>query len=509
MQAEEYLIELKKALDEYRFRDVRSLTDGIVPAEFQDRQIKRALSLIRRKRLFAELERVASLFALGGRAMPAARRQWAQALLDQNRVSPALSALQALMGEVNQDPVEGPEVQGLIGRAYKQLYLNEGNPENLVRAIQAYTPCWRGRQGDYRWHGINLTALIMRAHRDGIDPKASEDPLQIAREIREEIETSPTGYVWDYGTAMEASVALDDDLGALAWAGKYVKHPEADAFEIGSSLRQLKEVWALGGSVLGGKLLPVLEYAMLARKGGILEPTAWKVSDPTGFEAVWGSESYVHVEWMDMMYQCFAAVARVGAVTGKAHGTGFLVRGDSLNPDWGEGFVLVTNAHVVSKDPADLAPLRPTDAVAEFTRVPSRPKVNLGDLLFISPRHHLDVSILRVQPPTGAAGLSPADSLPILTQPSNEAQRLYVIGHPQGGELAISLHDNNLVGYEGDYVHYRSPTEGGHSGSPVFTWQWKVLALHHRARVELQVNEGVCFEAICAAARGGSKIRQP
>jgi hypothetical protein len=506
MGPEEYLAEVKKALDEYRFADVPILTDGIDPSEFQDRQIKKILALIRRKRLFAELERVASLFALGGKGGPAARRQWAQALLDQNRISPALSALKTLIAEIKEDPVEGPEVQGLIGRAYKQLYVNEGNPENLVRAIQAYTPCWKTRQGDYRWHGINLAALLVRAHRDGIDPKTSDDPRQIAREIRQEIESSTAGYVWDYGTAMEASVALGDDLGALAWAGKYVKHPEADAFEIGSSLRQLKEVWALEGSVIGGKLLPVLEYARLDREGGSIEPTTGKVSDPAGFEAVWGSESYVMVEWMDTMYRCCAAVARMAdAATGKRYGTGFLVRGDILNPDWGEGFVLLTNAHVVSKDSADLAPLRPADAVAEFTRVAGRPTAILGDMLFSSLRHRLDVSIFRIQPPAGVAVLNLEDSLPAAPLPGGQRQRLYVIGHPNGGELAVSLYDNSLVGYVDDYVHYRSPTEGGHSGSPVFTRQWKLLAIHHRARAGLQVNEGVCLEPIRMAARGGAK----
>jgi V8-like Glu-specific endopeptidase len=29
-------------------------------------------------------------------------------------------------------------------------------------------------------------------------------------------------------------------------------------------------------------------------------------------------------------------------------------------------------------------------------------------------------------------------------------------------------------------VHYRAPTEGGSSGSPVFNDQWEVIALHHK-----------------------------
>lgn len=507
MRPDEYLIELESALDEYRFKDVSSMTEKISPTEFQDKQIKKVLNMLRRKRLFAELERVAGLFMGAGRATPVVRRQWAQALLDQNRVSQALSTLQVLSQEVKQDPVEGSEVQGLIGRAYKQLYVNEGNPENLVTAIQAYTPFWKSRQGDdYRWHGINLAALLARARRDHVDPKMSDDHLKIAREIRDEIEELSTGYVWNYGTAMEASVALGDEKSALRWAAKYVKHPEADAFELGSTLRQLKEVWQLEGTPLGSKLLPPLDCAVLDRAGGSLEPTALKIGDKGGFEAVWGPESSVFIAWMDTMYQRCAAVARVyDPDTGVRWGTGFLIRGDALNQSWGKEAVFVTNAHVVSNDAVNEAKLRPQDAWAEFTRLPGCPHIKLGEELFTSPRVRLDVSILRVQPPAEAAVLVPTDFLPVLPEAGGKPQRIYIIGHPKGGELAVTLYDNSLEGYEGDYVHYRSPTEGGHSGSPVFTQQWKLIAIHHRAREEKQCNEGVCFEPICVAARSGLK----
>lgn len=507
MKPDEYKAELERALDEYRFEDVGSLTEKIIPTEFQDRQIKIVLNMIRRKRLFAELERVAGLFMGAGRATPVVRRQWAQALLDQKRVTQALDALQALYQEVKQDPVEGSEVLGLIGRAYKQLYVNEGNREHLVKAIQAYTPFWKSRQGDYKWHGINLAALLARARRDEVDPQTSDDQFQIAREIRDEIEKSSKGDVWDCGTAMEASVALGDEDGAVRWAAKFVKQPEADAFEYASTLRQLKELWQLEETPFG-MLLPVLRYALLNKTGGSLEPTALKDRDLSGFEAVWGAESYRYLEWMDTMYKRCAAIARVfDPDTGIRWGTGFLVRGDKLNQSWGEEPVFVTNAHVVSNDAVNEAKLKPHDAWAEFTRLPGCPRIKLGDELFTSRRIRLDVSILRIAPPApaGAEVLDPTDFLPATPKPGEKPQRIYIIGHPQGGNLAVSLYDNSLVGYEGDYVHYRSPTEGGHSGSPVFTQQWKLIAIHHRAREEKQCNEGVCFEPICVAARSGLK----
>lgn len=497
MGPDEYLEQLRKALAEYRFSDVSKLNARVAPTDFQPNQVKTALGLLRRKRLFAELERMAGLFALGGHTAPVVRRQWAQALLDQNRVAPALAGLQSMNTAVAQDPVERSEVQGLIGRAYKQLFVNESDADSLVRAIAAYAPHWRSRQGDYRWHGINLAALLSRARRDGIDPHTDDDPVQIARAIRDEIEDAHTGQVWDYGTALEASIVLGDAPGALEWTAKYVKHPDADAFELGSTLRQFKEIWQLEGSPLGKKVIPVLEFALLNREGGSVEPSAAKVTDTAGFEAVWGSDSSVQVEWLDTMYQRCMAVARVyDTNTGQAQGTGFVIPGGSLNTAWGDRPVFVTNSHVVSTRPADEAPLRPADAGAEFTRLPGRPKVTLGALLFSHPRIDLDVSVLGIEPPTAATSLTPSDYLPALAPDGSQPQRIYVVGHPRGGELTVTLYDNSLVGYDGPYVHYRSPTEGGNSGSPVFTRQWKLIALHHRAREERQVNEGVCFEPI-------------
>jgi V8-like Glu-specific endopeptidase len=66
-----------------------------------------------------------------------------------------------------------------------------------------------------------------------------------------------------------------------------------------------------------------------------------------------------------------------------------------------------------------------------------------------------------------------------------------VIGYPGGRDLSFSFEDNELLDHEGPpgghppipgvcRVHYRAPTEGGSSGSPVFNDQWEVIALHHK-----------------------------
>jgi Trypsin-like peptidase domain/MAP3K TRAFs-binding domain len=498
MDPKKYLAELQCALQQYRFRDVRPLTDQIDPAAFDLPQIKKALGLIRRKRLFVDLEHAASLFSMAGREDSIIRRQWSQAVLDQGRIAQALATLNSMSQKCADDPVEGPEIRGLIGRAYKQLFVTTSDPEALKAAIIAYRPDWEHRRGDYRWQGINVVALLSRAKRDGISTDSGLDPAAIAQQIRDDIEEKGATGVWDYATDMEAAIAQQDEDAVLASAQKYVQHPDADAFELGSTLRQLKEVSCLEGTAIGNKLLPVLEYAVLQREGGSVQPIQLgKVRDPGGFEAVYGSEAAVKLQWIDTLYRCCKAIGRIAnAATGDPAGTGFLMSGAALCPGWGNEPLFLTNSHVISLDPADEAPLGPSQAEIEFTRLNSRPRIRLGDVVYSSPRIQMDISVLRIVAPSDSGTLELCSMLPKISVPM---PRLYVIGHPMGQELAVTLYDNSLAEYSQQYVRYRSPTEKGNSGSPVLDRQLSCFAIHHRAVAEKQLNEGITLQAIARA----------
>lgn len=497
MNSDFFLKELEQALDRYDFQGVDDLTDKVDPAGFSEKQIKKTLSLIRRKGQFPLLEKTASLFVASGNQTPLIRRQWAQAVLDQNRVNQGLSILRILDAQVQEDDPEKPEIRGLIGRGFKQCFVNEGGASNLQAAIEAYGTGWRARQGDYRWHGINLVALLKRAERDHIPVVHEEAANDVARNILQEIQDLENPHVWDYGTAMEASVALGNKEEALKWGKQYVRHPQADAFELGSTLRQLREIWQFSTSDIGQALEPVIEYELLQRKGGSVAFTKDRLKDDSGFQAVYGPEGYIHVEWLENLFKLFQSVARVRHTTSsEPFGTGFVVKGNTLKDTWGDGLVFVTNAHVVSDTQADHAPLRPDEACAEFTRLPGQPRLPLGPKRFHSPRSALDAWICDLSPSDALKPLVLSFYPPLVAQEGDKPQRIYVMGHPQGGDLVISLYNNDLVGYEGPYVHYKSPTEGGSSGSPVITRSLQTFALHHKTRERLQVNEGIVFEKI-------------
>ena len=83
--------------------------------------------------------------------------------------------------------------------------------------------------------------------------------------------------------------------------------------------------------------------------------------------------------------------------------------------------------------------------------------------------------------------------------------RVYIIQHPQGREKKIGMIHNVVVGVTEDVIQYRTDTEAGSSGSPVFNEQWQLVGLHHRwgstvkgGRTEYY-NQGRRIERVVAA----------
>lgn len=59
--------------------------------------------------------------------------------------------------------------------------------------------------------------------------------------------------------------------------------------------------------------------------------------------------------------------------------------------------------------------------------------------------------------------------------------RVSVIQHPATRRKEVCLHDNRITEIYTNVVHYRTDTEPGSSGSPVFDNEWELLAIHHAA----------------------------
>ncbi len=135
---------------------------------------------------------------------------------------------------------------------------------------------------------------------------------------------------------------------------KYGLDPEVDAFEVGSLLRQLTEVWGLtDAKEPGNLLLPILRSALLKREGGSLQMTPAEASNTETahdrLEKVFGTDRYQPLGWLRTGLKRCDAIGRVEDVTGTRIGTGFLVRASDFFPHRAAKEVLfLTNAHVIS-----------------------------------------------------------------------------------------------------------------------------------------------------------------
>ncbi len=205
------------------------------------------------------------------------------------------------------------------------------------------------------WHGINVVALLDRARRDRVPPGVDADPRVLAGRILAVVEAKDqeqTADMWDFGTAMEACVALGNVTGALGWVERYIRSDHADAFELASTLRQMEELWGMDESQDPGRvLLPVLRGALLRKEGSSvqLDARSAEAAPDDGvvdYEAVLGRESFRSIRWWRTAMVRVHSIARVESTRG-AEGSGFLIDSQDLWPDHPRRVLFVTNHHVV------------------------------------------------------------------------------------------------------------------------------------------------------------------
>jgi len=530
----EFLERLKGAVESFDREGASRLCDEMI-GELQRGTVledgigRKVLGLLRRKAYFGQMERVAEALLFTDQDDVQIRRQYAQALIDQGKLTAAVYVLESLAERTERvDPNENAEARGLLGRVYKQLYINVAlfdpgavllplNRLNLQRAIDFYLGVYRTAPAEHLWHGINAAALAARAQRDHVPLREAVDCKALGREILASVEARKEPDAWDLATAAEACLVLGDHDKALQWIARYVVKPEADAFELASSLRQLKEVWGLAIDAMPGSLLlPLLQSQLLQRRGGCVDfgdgeanLTIKKTEEHAAtLEKILGKEGVVSLAWYRLGLDRTQAVVKILDKLGDGFGTGFLIRGGDLVPAFGDTFVVLTNAHVMSDDPAVQAKygsLAPEDAKVAFEAndaAGQRPFA-VKKLLWSSPPDKLDATLFEIDPPlTSDKPYAVAKRLP----PVDGVQKVYVIGHPKGGGLSISLNDNLFLDCDDCVIHYRAPTEGGSSGSPVFNQQWDLIGLHHAGGTAMRrlrgqegtyaANEGIWIQRI-------------
>jgi Trypsin-like peptidase domain/Tetratricopeptide Repeats-Sensor len=485
---------------------------------------------LREAREFDLLDQLTDQMRREGDERPAVRRLQAQSRIDQGRAVSALDILEGTAARLETGSFEWGEAHGLMGRAWKQIFFDTAD-KTTERAGKALANSVKQYQipyelGQYPWHGVNLLALANYAQSNGLSIDPPIDSERLANDILNTLKTTPEKDRdnWYYASVAEAQLALRDLDAAEANIKTYVTDPKTTAFALGGTLRQFTDLWDLEkkGEREHG-ILQALRAALMSKEGAVMELTpdqyqralGQKASDAQ-YEAILGSDAAQVVEWFDLLLVRAKSVGAIYRDEFNRHGTGFLVQGSKFKADWGDELFVVTNAHVVSDDPADGA-IRPEEASVKFERADSTRTYEVEKIMWSSGKTMLDAAVLKLkQPVTGIESLKSTNLLPVLDQ----KQRVYVIGHPKGGALKISFQDNILLDHEGPtkgtpvdpaicHVHYRTPTEEGSSGSPVFNAKLEVIALHHfggqairrlNGKTELwPANEGIWIKSIIGA----------
>ncbi|MDQ7802716.1 trypsin-like peptidase domain-containing protein [Amycolatopsis sp. A133] len=152
--------------------------------------------------------------------------------------------------------------------------------------------------------------------------------------------------------------------------------------------------------------------------------------------------------------------------------------------------LVITNHHVVNARRGSPAP---QVADADFATQASSAIIRfdfdtedtwgaeIGSAGLVAASRELDYAVLRLAEAPGRPPLPLVTSQVVATLDDNMA--VNVIQHPEGGAKRLGLR-NNLVNETTETdVRYFTDTHDGASGSPVFTDDWKVCALHKGARL--------------------------
>ena len=411
------------------------------------------------------------------------------------------------------------EVLGLLGRCYKQYYIN-ANPlpdvprtADFEKAIEYYLEGSMGKDADVDWHNINIIALKTKEAKvmKGNDYAVSDEVKAMAEGIVENTiekiknEENPVR-TWHYSNLVEANLALGNTYDAIKHLKIYLSLIQ-EPFVIQSTLRQFKELYMLNEeSAPGDQIIPMME-ARFIELGGKGEATKLDLGQIKKYEKVYGQTSYKSIRWLLSALTISKSIVRLGPNKFEGTGTGFVFEGSWISEKYKNRRFIMTNAHVCSDD-QDVQqqipyPDPPEALVATFLGTGSADgaeEIPCKSVFWTSPPNDLDATLIEIDAlPNGIEPLDISYRKPPVTE--NGDARLNILGHPKGLDMRISLQDNTFVGLDETYLWYKTPTDGGSSGSPVFDQQWKLVGLHHASASAKRANEGIRIDVILERLR--------
>ncbi|MEL6259084.1 MAG: serine protease, partial [Pseudomonadota bacterium] len=500
-------------------------------------EVRAALKTLRSTRRWRQIEQIGEALAEAGVEHPEIAYYHAAAKVELGELDHAetLVSRAQILAVKAESRFGQAEAHALRGRIWKQRFVllrrkgdDVGAKRALQRAIEHYETgdVFNDAPKDY-FHKVNVLALSAAGERLGWNMVSSKTPKALATMIRKNLTRASNRGLepWDYGNLTEANLYFGDEDQAAAAMGEYLAHPNCSPFMVNATRRQLLEIWEVDPRIDGPlqEALDKIAFSALKNNASV-SFTADEVeklaklqlsADTDGpgdprigrLEALLDGERAVSVRELLRAINMGRFVGAVRRPTGRPVGTGFLIPGDRLFGGWAGGMVFVTNEHVISDDPNVPIAVTTLDARIVFETDAPNVEFKILERLWSSPIREHDVAIFRLDGvlPAALETLQPIDvahRLPPRQLGEMEAAvsgssvpppRVYVIGHPKGRPLEITVENNLLIDHEHDDVaappppapvriHYRAPTEPGSSGSPVFNADnLQLIGVHHMA----------------------------
>jgi hypothetical protein len=220
--------------------------------------------------------------------------------------------------------------------------------------------------------------------------------------------------------------------------------------------------------------------------------------------------------WQDRLVKIERQVCRV-ELEGNALGTGFLVGPDTVLTNW-HVFEIAKNAGKVGQlgcrfdyvrlpnGQTDAGQLVLLDTAGSLDGYPYSAAEKAGNPDNPLPTmDELDYALMRLASRVGEQQVDGAPrgwiALPKTVLPLPADAPILIVQHPEGTPMKLALDTQAVVGLNGNgtRIRYRTNTDPGSSGSPVFTMDWDLVALHHYGDPKWenpQFNQGVPIELI-------------
>lgn len=500
---------LQTALDD-RFDEaitaaVTDVLNAIWAKQLDETQVQEAITVLEANARFVDALLVGDAAMARGLATFETRRRYCQTLIETGALHASEVELSRLVDEEGISDRERGEALGLLGRLQKQRYVRTGEPSDMTAALGAYQRAF-DLHTDPTWHGVNLLALLRRSETDHLPGgEGLPDPDELAEELLSIVRSKPAAqrYVWDRTTEIELLVAMDHIDEARAVTEQLTASKSFKPFHLGSLRRQLTEIWQVPET--HPVMLALSDQALQHGQGAVVELP----DSPEQFEKIFGAALPIGYNTLLKGLRCSESVCKITDVNGEGWGTGFLIDGSVIGDELAGKILIATNAHVVSSAQG-VGALQPVEAEARFDVMKggNDDQLRLTGLheVWTSPPSRCDVTLLGFDgdKPEIVEPIALAPALPLATDDAF----VYVVGHPSGAGLKLSIRGNDLLAYDGPQskVHYTAPTEPGSSGSPVFTPQWQLMAVHHAGSSKMrrlddpsktyEANEGITLGAI-------------